>query len=420
MATTSPLAEQHHAAQAGTLVYGSGADNTPSVEVVATFGELELEYAAIRKSCALLDLPQRGVIELTGGERIDFLNRMLTQELKNLPPYSSRRAFWLNRKGRIDADLRVVHLPSRTLLDVDVLAVQRTIEGLSAYIITEDVEIRDATAATHRFSLHGPTSLTLLAEISHPGDAAAPAISTLSHGQACVVTIADQEVVIARDDSAGEIGLELTMPVAAAAAVYGALTEHGIDPGGEQAQALRDPATADALGARVRLRPAGWMAYNIARIEAGSPIYNIDFGPDSLPAESGVINDRVSFTKGCYLGQEIVARMHARGHPKQTLVALRLADSGPRLSAPDNPDISLPAIPHTGAHVFAASQDAEAPPAVGVVTSSAISMMLGARAVCFAQVKWDYATSQTTLNVDTEGSLVPAAVQPSLAFWKKA
>ena len=161
------------------------------------------------------------------------------------------------------------------------------------------------------------------------------------------------------------------------------------------------------------------MAYNIARIEAGSAVYNIDFGPDSLPAESGVINDRVSFTKGCYLGQEIVARMHARGHPKQTLVALRVADDGPRQVSTENPAISLPRVPITGSHVFALPQGDIAPPAVGMVTSGTISIMLGARAVCFAQVKWDSSTPGTKLMVDAEGAMVEATVQPTLTFWKK-
>jgi folate-binding protein YgfZ len=270
--------------------------------------------------------------------------------------------------------------------------------------------------------LHGPTAIDLIAGLaSHASgtDASGPALSELLPGRACVVQIAGHEVIIDRDDSTGEVGLELTMAASAAVPVYEELLRHGVDPDGEQAQALRDPARANTLGARVRLRPAGWLAYNIARIEAGSAVYNIDFGPDSLPAESGVINDRVSFTKGCYLGQEIVARMHARGHPKQTLVALRLADNGPRLVSPENPAISLPRVPVTGSHVFAKPQDDIAPPAVGMVTSSAISIMLGARAVCFAQVKWDSSTPGTTLMVDAEGAMVEATVQPTLTFWKK-
>ncbi|MDX2117611.1 MAG: glycine cleavage T C-terminal barrel domain-containing protein [Planctomycetota bacterium] len=425
MATISPIASQHHQAEAATLSYGSGADGTPVIDVVGTFGDLELEYAALRKGCVLLDQPHRGVIEVKGRERLEFLNRMLTQELKNLPPFSSRRSFWLNRKGRIDADFRVIDLPSRTLLDVDVLALKRGFDGLSSYIISEDVELRDITQETHRLALHGPTATALvsaLARHASGADASGPAFAELLAGRACVVQVAGHEVVIDRDDSAGEIGLELTMPVGAAVAVYDELLQAGSDPDADVPHPERDPSRPQTLGSRVRLRPAGWLAYNIARIEAGTPLYNIDFGADSLPAESGVIDDRVSFKKGCYLGQEIVARMHARGHPKQCLVAIRLADNTPTVASRENPDVHLPHLPVTGAPVFAvpAGGDASvAPPVIGAVTSSTISPMLGARPACLAQVKWEYVAPGTKLMVDAEGTMVAATVQPSLAFWKR-
>src|SRR5262245_16249908 len=120
--------------------YGPSEGN---VQVVATYGELELEYAAIRKHAALLDLPHRAVIEVTGPDRLDFLNRMITQELKGLPENQVRRSFWLNRKGRIDSDLRVINLADRVLLETDILAAPRAIKGLSAFVITYDVTIRD-------------------------------------------------------------------------------------------------------------------------------------------------------------------------------------------------------------------------------------------------------------------------------------
>src|SRR5439155_2357027 len=98
-----------------------------------------------------------------------------------------------------------------------------------------------------------------------------------------------------------------------AVAIWQQLIEAGHDQNHGAAVLRGVPAT---LGAQVRLRPAGWHAFNIARIEAGTPLYNIDFGPESLPAESGVLLGRVSFTKGRYFGQEVVARMQSRGHSK--------------------------------------------------------------------------------------------------------
>src|SRR5439155_17574914 len=124
-------------------------------------------------------------------------------------------------------------------------------------------------------------------------------------------------------------------------------------------------------GARTgRARRIGWHAYNIARIEAGWPIFNIDFGPDSLPHETGVLEDRVSFKKGCYLGQEVVARMQSLGHPKQRLVGLKAKEwttSG-----------GEEGVPEEGTRVYAQARGQEGgqpPEVVGAVTSSAASPM---------------------------------------------
>src|SRR5678815_1620503 len=305
----SPLRKLHQQAEAALIPYGP-----PEADVllVETFGELELEYAALRKGCILLDQPNRAVLEVTGAEHIDFLNRMVTQELKGFAPWTVRRSFWLNRKGRIDGDVRLIELAGTMNMELDIHAAARTLQGLAAFIITEEVQIKDVTERTHRLALHGPTSAALLAAVSKPVSGAA--VDDLKPDQACMISIAGTETLVFRDEATGEIGLELSVPAENAAAVYQLLLEtgHGHDDGDEA-----------GASSRYRLRPAGWHAFNIARIEAGRPLYNIDFGPDSLPHETGVLSDRVNFKKGCYLGQEIVARMESRGHSKRTLVGIR-------------------------------------------------------------------------------------------------
>ncbi|MCC7406605.1 MAG: aminomethyltransferase family protein, partial [Phycisphaeraceae bacterium] len=139
-------------------------------------------------------------------------------------------------------------------------------------------------------------------------------------------------------------------------------------------------------------RGIGWMAYNTARIEAGSPLFHVDFGPDSLPHETAILSQAVSFTKGCYLGQEIVARMQSLGHPKRLLVGLRLPDDR---------------LPIAGSQVLTADGQV-----VGAVTSSTLSPLLGQTAIALAVVKWGRHEPGTTLRVAAEGAIVDARVVP--------
>ncbi|HYE63870.1 MAG TPA: hypothetical protein VD997_17905 [Phycisphaerales bacterium] len=401
MARVSPLSSVQQQAGAVFLPYGGGESAQP-VQVVGTFGELELEYAAIRKHAAVFDWPHRGVLEVTGADRVDFLNRMLTQELKGIGEASVRRSFWLNRKGRVDADIRVVSVPGRVLLEMDVHVAGAAAQSLGAFVITEDVTIADVTERVHRLAVHGPRGGELM-EAACGG--ALPGVDG-----AAVVTIAGAECVAWREDSAGESGYEIAAPVESAAAVYQRLIELGHDAQ-HGAAALRGGSTG-ALSERVRLRPAGWHAYNIARIEAGTAWFNIDFGPSSLPVETGVIDDRVSFKKGCYLGQEVVARMHARGAGKQTLVGVRFN----LMQTPDD----FPFQPVEGALLYPVVDGVRGEEAVGAVTSSTISPMLGSACVCLAQVRSGFWSAGTLLATDVDGRELRGAVQPSLRLVERA
>ncbi len=400
----SPIDNLHLASEAIFLEYGdAAAAETPAgvpVRVVGTYGDLPLEYAAIRRGCALFDEPWRAVIEVTGPDRREFLNRMITQELKDLTPGGVRNAFWLNRKGRIDADLIVAELGpadgDRMLMLCDVHSAKRAIDGLNAYIITEEVTLADRTEQLHMLSLHGPTAAKLLEGIA----ATAPAEKSTA-----TTTIAGHAATIIRHDATGDPGFLIVVDGAAASDVFRTLIEQGHDAAhGEHGGGVT---STNRLAGEVKLRPAGWMAFNMARIEAGSPLYNIDFGPESLPAESGVLKDRVSFTKGCYLGQEVVARMYSRGHSKQELVAVRfeavrpVADEAPLL-----PEGGAPLSPEGGEPI-------------GAITSSTLSPMLGSIPIGFAQVKQAHKAPGTKLMTTADGQPVGAIVQESLRFWSR-
>jgi len=411
MATPSPILPLLEAADATFRPWGDAPEGYPAPAVLAEqIAELELEYAAIRKHAALFDQPHRGVILVTGPDRLDFLGRMITQDVRPLPPYSWRHSFWLNRKGRIDADMRVLVLPDRVLLEMDIHAVARALAGLNAYVITEDVTLRDATQEIHRLALHGPGAASALASVvGHtqptPGAAPQPTLLSITHGQALNCSFGGSIVTVVRDDWTGETGLEIFVPIDRARMLYEGLVA--------LAHAHAPASTAATKPVGPALRPIGWHALNIARIESGTALYNLDFGQNNLPHETGdeVLRSRVSFKKGCYLGQEIVARMDARGHPKAVLRALAIV-------GPDARDGSgTPRQPVTGVPLFA-TPDASGEP-VGAVTSSTVSPMRSSTPVLFAMVRHASAAAGATLYVAAEGAIVATTVQPGLTFWTR-
>jgi folate-binding protein YgfZ len=139
------------------------------------------------------------------------------------------------------------------------------------------------------------------------------------------------------------------------------------------------------------LWPAGWAAFNTTRIEAGRPIFGIDFDDTILPAETGQVARAVSFTKGCYLGQEIVARMHARGQTAKQIVGIRVEND---------------ALPMAGAAVYDEQQNQ-----IGGITSSTMSPILSNAAIALAIVKKPFIIPGTKITVPAEGAMRSATVE---------
>lgn len=302
------------------------------------------------------------------------------------------------------------------LLELDAHAVERTIQGLSAYIIADDVAIEDRSDTSHRLALHGVGAASLLASVCIP-EAGSASVNDLAPDHAGRYRIAETSAIIWRHDTTGDPGYELAIDASQAASVYALLAEP-IETGSTDRPNRAFGRVSTAHADHPRAVRMGWHAYNIARIEAGTPLYYLDFGPDSLPHEAGeaTLKDRVSFKKGCYPGQEIVARMQSLGHPKQKIVALEF----PGLPEP-TPD-SPPPQPITGSVITESADPAGEP--IGAVTSSTLSPMLGSRPVCFAMVKFKHTTPGAALHAHgtTEAGAplaLTAKVRDSLVFWRR-
>jgi folate-binding protein YgfZ len=206
-----------------------------------------------------------------------------------------------------------------------------------------------------------------------------------------------QEIVVWRDDPCGVPGYHLVVPTGAARAIWDHLLIRGMGVSPVHLSEATDrpapthgqDAHATQLGKRA-LRPIGWAAFNACRIEAGRAIFGIDFDDSILPAETGQMSRAVSLTKGCYPGQEIVARMHARQQVAKQLAGIRMDDE---------------ALPIAAAPIYDANQNA-----VGAVTSSTISPILSGAAIALGYVKRPLFAIGTKLVVPAEGQMRNATV----------
>jgi folate-binding protein YgfZ len=361
----NPLHDLHEQANAEFQNYGE-------LEIVSTFGEPQAEYAAVRKGCALLDLPQRGLLELRGEDRIDFLNRFLTNELiakETHQPLSAGRgayAFLLNNKGRIVADMNVIERGQYTLIETDARNIANLKSTLEKYVFSEKISFANLIGQTHQIALHGPKSQEILRQF-------VPEVPDLSGLGSHETKLNGIQTIIWRDDPCGVPGYFVALPLEAARTLW--------------MQIISQTSSADPTGAEHARRlawPTGWAVFNATRIEAGRPLFGIDFDDTVLPAETSQLDRAVSFVKGCYLGQEIVARMHARNQVPRRIVGIRMDGDS---------------LPLGGAPIVDESQNQ-----VGGVTSSTLSPILSNAAICLAMVRHQFSAVGTKVTVAAEGS----------------
>jgi folate-binding protein YgfZ len=366
----NPLLPLHQQAEAELQAYGD-------VQVVSTFGEPQAEYAAIRKGAGLIDLPQRGFIQLSGRDRLPFLNNLLTNQTFDKETKTALAAgvgvyaFLLAaRTGRITADVNVLERGELTLLELDRRLIPTFTQTLTRYLFAEQVKIEPHGERLHEIALHGPTAAAILAQAS------GTTLDPLNVLGSQSLDLFGVTITLWRDDPAAVPGYHLVMPADAARTVWmNLLSRFGPDA---------DPAGAAGQISKRRVRPVGWAVFNAARIEGGRPLFGIDFDDTILPAETGQLARAVSFTKGCYAGQEIVARMHARQQWAKQIVGIRFADD---------------CLPIAGAPVYDDAHNQ-----VGGITSSSISPVLSNAAIALALVKKPFTPPGTVVNVPAEGA----------------
>jgi folate-binding protein YgfZ len=250
----------------------------------------QAEYKALTETCGLVDRSERGKLALTGSEAKAFLAGQVTNNVEALSPGSGCYAAFLTPKGKMLGDLRIFDLGDELLLDTERSALQALFDMIRRFKIGYDVELHKRTVECGLLSLVGPEAGRMvdterLADIEH------------ANARAKLEGIA---VVLARTD----VGVDVVC------------------------DASHRPAVVEALLA-AGARPVSEAAAEIVRVERGRPRYGTDLDDTVIPQEAGLNERAVSFTKGCYVGQETVARLHYRGKPNRHLRGLRLSEPVP-------------------------------------------------------------------------------------------
>ncbi|MEP7291992.1 MAG: glycine cleavage system protein T [Chloroflexota bacterium] len=257
------------------------------------FGDLAREYQAALHDVVLMDRSHEGRFEIGGRDRLALLHRISTNDLLTLAEGEGRPTLFTNANARILDRATVYHRGERALIltepgrgDALMRYLQRNI------FFNDDAQVHDQAQATRQLVLHGVKADAV-------GWRFAPELAAM-HG--ANVTIAGAQVWIGRDKAISGGHWRLIVANDAAEKVWTALLDAGAEDG---------------------LIPAGSLTYNAVRIRAGRPGVGRELSAEYIPLEVGLW-DEVSFTKGCYTGQEIIARMESRGKLAKTIVTLRL------------------------------------------------------------------------------------------------
>jgi len=302
-------------------------------EVVNDYGDVLAEHAALKNSAGALDLSFRGRVCLTGADRVRLLNGQVTNNVKDLRVGQGCYAALVTAKGKLESDLNVYALENELLLDFEPGLTAAITQRLEKYIIADDVQIVDAAPHYGLLSVQGPKSDAAVLALGLVLDLPAKPFQ--------FVTVHDAtlgEIYVMNHPRTGASGFDLFVPVPALGAVMDKLIAAAKDAGG---------------------RACGWQALEMARIEAGIPRFGADMDDTNLAPEAGIEERAISYSKGCYIGQEVIARIRTYGQVTKALRGLRLADD-------------LKALPVKGDKLFRDGKE------VGYITSALASPALKA------------------------------------------
>jgi len=298
--------------------------------VVLTYSNVGAEYEALRRRAIVVDRSHRGRMRFAGPKAVDVLTGLVTNDVAALAPGQGQFAVALSPKGKIVSDMRIL----RTETDFITDASPRSREGWNAivkkYVNPRLSKYTNESETLREIGVYGVQARHVVEHVTGIGASALGIMPPLTH-----VSIAKYgaTMILVRSPDLGLEGFDVFVPAGSFEGVW-------------------------AAAVSARATPAGYAAWDIARVEAGRPEFGVDMDDTTIPQEANLdAFDAVSYTKGCYTGQEVVARVHFRGHVNRTLRGLKLTGT----------------LPPARASLFDATGKA-----VGELTSGVASPRLGA------------------------------------------
>jgi len=316
------------------------------------------EYSAVRDGGAgLIDLSSRGRILVSGSEAVMFLNGLITNDIKTLALNSWMPAAFANVQGRLLAAVRIVHRDDGFLIDTESATRETVITLLDRFTLAGDFRLKDLTDETAMFSVQGRRAPEIISRVF--GEEAA----SVERQKIVNAKFGDASVTVIRATHTAEDGFDLFTDAYNGAKLLDGLTAAG-------AVCISND------------------TFETLRIEAGVPLYGIDMDENNVVTETN-LDDAVSFTKGCYLGQEIIVRIKHRGHVAKKLSAVVLEDSTP--------------VPRNSKIISSEGKE------IGRITSSTFSPRLD-RPIALGYLKYDYLAAGTGVKVAAPESETSATV----------
>jgi folate-binding protein YgfZ len=359
---------------------GANLTTLNGAEVVADYGDLLAEHKALREAAGVFDLSFRSRTCLTGADRGRFLHGQITNDVKKLRTGEGCYAALVTAKGKMQSDLFVYCLSEELLLDFEPGLAKTVTERLEKYIVADDVQLVDVAPLYGLLSVQGPKADTVVGAAGLFGVPSSQKRDSPDRVNAELPT-KPLTFVHTSDATLGEIylvnnrrfggttGFDLFVPINSLHAVADKLIAAAKEVGG---------------------RACGWTAFETARIESGIPRFGADMDETNIPLECGIEAQAISYNKGCYIGQEVINRIHSIGHVTRQLCGLRLADD-------------LKTLPARGEKLFKDGKE------VGYITSVVFSPTLKAN-IALGYVRREAGESGSNLELSVESLNTNATV----------